>query len=122
MRILKISKVNTFLVGIMMMAIVLCFSSQAQAAQSGNYTYTVTQGKARITKYTGTGGVVTIPSTLGGAPVTSIGYRAFYGCKGLTSISIPEGVTSIGGGAFLDCTSLKTITVAADNSYYTMKV
>ena len=32
--------------------------------------------------------------------VTSIGYRAFYGCTGLTSITIPDGVTSIGSSAF----------------------
>jgi len=38
--------------------------------------------------------------------VTSIGYRAFYGCTGLTSVVIPDGVTSIGDGAFYGCTNL----------------
>ena len=32
--------------------------------------------------------------------VTSIGYYAFNGCTGLTSVTIPDGVTSIGGSAF----------------------
>ena len=32
-------------------------------------------------------GAVTIPSTLGGKPVTSIGYSAFYGCSSLTSVT-----------------------------------
>ena len=35
--------------------------------------------------------------------VTSIGDSAFYECKNLTSITIPDGVTSIGSGAFEFC-------------------
>ena len=43
---------------------------------------------------------LTLPSGL-----TSIGSWAFTGCSGLTSLSLPSGVTSIGDGAFfgLDC-------------------
>ena len=43
--------------------------------------------------------------------LTSIGSHAFYGCSGLTSITIPNGVTSIGDGAFLNCTSLTSVTI-----------
>ncbi len=41
--------------------------------------------------------------------LNSIGTYAFFGCIGLTSISIPNTVTSIGDGAFFNCTSLDTI-------------
>ena len=43
--------------------------------------------------------------------VTSIGYAAFYGCTGLTSIDIPSSVTSIGDCAFLDCIGLTSIDI-----------
>ena len=43
--------------------------------------------------------------------VTSIGWDAFNYCSNLTNINIPEGVTSIGGGAFEGCSSLKNINI-----------
>ena len=41
---------------------------------------------------------VTIPES-----VTSIGSRAFAGCSGLISVNIPESVTTIGNTAFQGC-------------------
>ena len=49
---------------------------------------------------------VTIPNS-----VTSIGYNAFSGCRGLTSVTIPNSVTSIGGGAFDGCSRLTSVTI-----------
>jgi hypothetical protein len=43
--------------------------------------------------------------------VTSIGVAAFQGCKGLTSISLPEGVETIGEHAFYNCDGLTSITI-----------
>ena len=46
-----------------------------------------------------------------GNSVTSIGDRAFYNCTGLTSVIIPDSVTSIGDSAFYKCTGLTSITI-----------
>jgi len=43
--------------------------------------------------------------------VTSIGWGAFSGCTGLTSITIPDSVTSIGSNAFQDCLGLTSVIV-----------
>ena len=46
-----------------------------------------------------------------GDSVTHIGDYAFYGCSGLTSITIPNSVTSIGEKAFYNCTGLTSIEI-----------
>ena len=43
--------------------------------------------------------------------VASIGIYAFYGCKGLTSIEIPNSVISIEDGAFWGCTGLTSVEI-----------
>ena len=49
---------------------------------------------------------LTIPSG-----VTSIGDKAFRGCSRLTSLTIPSGVTSIGDWAFSGCSGLTSLTI-----------
>ncbi|MBR0181715.1 MAG: leucine-rich repeat protein [Bacteroidaceae bacterium] len=49
---------------------------------------------------------VTIPNS-----VTNIGEDAFRNCSGLTSITIPNSVTSIGDNAFYECSGLTSITI-----------
>ena len=83
------------------------------------WTYTVSNGKASVgggsssstAVPTTTTGAISIPATLGGYPVTSIGDWAFVGCTELTEITIPATVTSIGDYAFGGCWRLSSITI-----------
>ena len=49
---------------------------------------------------------LTLPSS-----VTEIGELAFLNCRGLTNFTIPSGVTSIGSGAFFSCYGLISLTI-----------
>ena len=79
--------------------------------------YTVSNGEATIgggwnaAIATSTSGSISIPSKLGNSLVASIGQGAFYGCKGITSVTIPESVTSIGDSAFSGCSGLTSVTI-----------
>ncbi|MBR3978250.1 MAG: leucine-rich repeat domain-containing protein, partial [Oscillospiraceae bacterium] len=98
-----------------LLALTLVFSMipsvAVQAATSGDYTYTFENGEATIIGYTGAGGDITIPATLGGYPVTTIGEKAFEGLENLTSVVIPDSVVSIGNYAFSWCFYLTNVTL-----------
>ena len=40
-----------------------------------------------------------------------IGEKTFYGCSGLTNLTLPESLTTIGAGAFAGCSALKSIVI-----------
>ena len=47
------------------------------------------------------------------AGITEIGYEAFNGCSGLTSLTLPAGITEIGSFAFEGCSGLTSLTLPA---------
>jgi hypothetical protein len=85
------------------------------SAVSGDWTYSVSYGGAIISAYSGAGGVVTVPSQLGGYPVRKVGngYPSIFASNSnsVTSIIIPNSVTSIGDYAFYGCLSLNSVTI-----------
>ena len=80
--------------------------------------YDVSGGEVTIKPSINASGDLKIPSEIEGYPVTSIDDYAFYGCAGLTSITIPDCVTSIGIHAFGDCAGLMSISVESGNPKY----
>ena len=108
---------------VMLCAFVACASALHSIAATETvdgitWTYTVVNGKATLggsssirAVPTSTTGSLTIPSHIGGYPVTSIGSQAFSDCDMLTCVTIPATVTSIGDYAFSDCGMLTSVTI-----------
>jgi len=79
--------------------------------------YTVSNNEATITGYNGTGGAISIPSTLDGYPTVHIGNYAFYDCSSVTSVTIGRNVTTIGDSAFQECSVLTSVTIPDSVTY-----
>ncbi|RYD31230.1 MAG: leucine-rich repeat domain-containing protein [Verrucomicrobiaceae bacterium] len=113
--------------------LLLGIAPRLAAEQFGDFTYSEDDSSVTITKYTGTGGEVAVPSEIDGKPVKAIGKDAFFyqqtitrlelpdnlatigtyafaACDGLTSLVIPQSVSWIDGGAFTHCFNLTSIT------------
>ena len=114
---------------VLALVLVLAIKDKIYAATYGVLTYEVQDdGTIKITDCNeSASGALTIPSTIDGKKVTSIGKKAFKHCRKLTnitipnsvtSITIPGNVTSIGSCAFWDCRSLTSINVSNNNKNY----
>ena len=66
-------------------------------AANAQFAYTTNNGTITITGYTGPGGAVTIPATITGLPVTTIGNYAFYNNTNLRSASPSPAASPLSG-------------------------
>ena len=125
----------------------MAFIANALTANINDVTwnYSVTDSKAEINSASLTKSMsITIPTELGGYPVSRvkddafrgnsfltgvtippgiiIGDRAFYDCQNLEILKLLDGVTSIDGSdAFRNCTSLKTVTIPSSLTWIRQK-
>ena len=116
---------NIIISSILVLALLLPALATAHDFEVDSIYYNINGNEATVTFRTydhsyypfsgGYSGSVVIPATVtyNGItyPVTSIGDQAFYNCRGLTSVDIPNSVTSIGRVVFYNCTGLTSIVI-----------
>jgi hypothetical protein len=110
---------QTCLLGAVLMGLPAVVQAQTYTNSYGIWNYANTgNGTCAITGYTGSGGAVTIPSTINNLTVAGIGNGALFGVffenTTLTSVTIPNSVTTISDGTFADCTSLTNVTIGTN--------
>ena len=103
------------------LGVLLLSAFSANADTFGDWTYSVSNGEATITGYSGSGGELVIPSEVNGIPVKFVGDGGpilGYGNRSVTSIVIPQGVIRLGDNAFTDAHNLLTIIVPNSVTYF----
>ena len=99
------------LLGAMHLTAVFSF---ADTSADGKYEYLISGGKATLVEYKRKSdtGTFTVPSTIGGYPVTNIEDVCFSQCS-LTSVTVPNSVTRVGDIAFEKCAKLTTVNLGS---------
>ncbi len=89
---------------------------RAATASEGAYEYEVlADDTVVVSKYNGTETEVSVPRTLGGKNVSSIGELAFAGNDTIAKVTLPATVTSIQYFSFGRCTNLKNVELSGSN-------
>jgi hypothetical protein len=86
-------------------SVVYCRGTGTEIVDGVTWRYAIVGDSAMILEG-GRADSLSVPSALGGFPVTAIGDAAFAGCSGLTNVVFGFGVVDIGNRAFEGCTEL----------------
>ena len=95
----------------LLLCLALVLSGALSSVAQTQFEYKIANGKVTIGAYFGDGDAITIPETISGLPVASIGGQSFGNNYRLTHVTIPNSVTSIGVGAFDGCYGLTNIAI-----------
>jgi len=79
-----------------------------------DWAYSISNGKATITGYTGPGGDVVVPREIGGYPVIKVESGAVRGNLDIKTLVIGDNIREIGDDAFRDLTNLKSLVIEGD--------
>ncbi len=90
----------------------------SEGLRFGNYIYNeYADNSAMLTGYEGDESTLSLPQTVNGLTVTSIGRDFMCQSKTLTSITLPDSVTWISGGALADCPLLSEVKLGKNIEY-----
>lgn len=89
-------------------ACLMCSFNSGAEVYGENLEYIVCGNEVMVTGYKGELVTLSIPTEINGKKVTQIRENAFYRCKSLKKVVIPEGVEIIGHHAFYECGFLET--------------
>ncbi len=78
----------------------------------GGYVFGTIDGQNYLIRYTGDDTEIILPDAPDGGTY-AIREKAFYWCKSVVSVTIPDSVTSIGDSAFVNCSSLSYVEIPA---------
>ena len=110
-------------ISLILVLLIICMafvSINAQAASTSDLTFKLnSNGKSYYVAACNVdaAGALTIPATYNGKPVTEIGDAAFYNCKKLTAVSIPDSIVRVGTSAFDNCSNIDHLTIGKGLRY-----
>lgn len=90
-------------------AITIDSVKNAKETDASLFEYEDVDGGISITKYNGNDEIVSIPNSINGKSVVSIGASAFVNCSTVIGLKLADSVVIVEEKAFLNCKSLKVL-------------
>lgn len=108
-----IKKLTVSLLVFSLLAAAVCVRSSAVTVNENGFGFEINTSahEAKLVRYSGNGGAVTIPDCFRGYPVRVIGRNAFSGNTSVTDITFSDTNTTVEEYAFMNCTALQTVTI-----------